>query len=448
MTQQAQESYYESLGRQTQYPFQGQGIAYLEVEPDLTKAVNDNIDAEIQDTAQFFQDNINSFADTRKAASRRWQDLANLTRDGRTIIQNFQDYNDEYKNLQKLKDLNKNKAWKTEFDEEGISLEEATGRNLVDLNKELGAFEASINEKGYYDTVDEDGAPIRKYNSEYEDFSKVVTGFNVTNGRGTAAEAERHYDEWIRVARKSLVHAETGLFWSDLTYQQKLEWKQSADALYVQMWRKQDPNLTDRLIIKKLLPKFENKDAVLFSGQQAISQDASKYALNDNSMMQGINILRSMNNSIVKNNSYSVKDNIIADEMFGKTGWYQQRIAFHEGRLKGDKKAARQAANKDLTALLDRGIADGLINEEILDNLFTEWNYEKSDGSGLTSFMNMNNDSKKIVLGAINTLEAKKTTDDKVLAQTRLNKYAEDLKRGKFMSLEDLNYYALSLIHI
>ena len=61
MTQQAQESYYESLGRQTQYPFQGQGIAYLEVEPDLTKAVNDNIDAEIQDTAQFFQDNINSF---------------------------------------------------------------------------------------------------------------------------------------------------------------------------------------------------------------------------------------------------------------------------------------------------------------------------------------------------------------------------------------------------
>ena len=86
------------------------------------------------------------------------------------------------------------------------------------------------------------------------------------------------------------------------------------------MWRKQDPNLTDRLIIKKLLPKFENKDAVLFSGQQAISQDASKYALNDNSMMQGINILRSMNNSIVKNNSYSVKDNIIADEMFGKTG--------------------------------------------------------------------------------------------------------------------------------
>ena len=56
MTQQAQESYYESLGRQTQYPFQQKGVAYMEVEPDLTKAVNDNIDAEIQDTQQFFND--------------------------------------------------------------------------------------------------------------------------------------------------------------------------------------------------------------------------------------------------------------------------------------------------------------------------------------------------------------------------------------------------------
>ena len=441
MTQQAQESYYESLGRQTQYPFQGKGVAYMEVEPDLTKAVNDNIDAEIQDTQQFFNDNAIRFRETRQAASGRWSDLANLTRDGRRVVENWKNYSDELTNLNKLKDLNKNKAWKTQFDEESISLEEATGRNLVDLNKELGKFEASINEKGYYDTVDENDQPIRIYNTEYEDFSKLVTGYNVTNGRGTANEAERHYDEWIRVAKKSLVHAETGLFWSDLDYTQKLEWKQSADALYIQMWRERDPNLNDRLIIKKLLPKFENTDAVLFSGQQSISRDANKYALNENSMMQGINILRSMNNSMVKNNSYSVKDNIIADEMFGKGGWYQQRIAFHEGRL-GDKKAARQAANKDLTDLLNRGITDGLINEEILDNLFTEWNYERKDGGGLTTFANMNNDSKKIVLEAINTLEKKKRDDDKVVAQTRYNKAVKDLERGKFMSLEDLNYFA------
>ena len=132
MTQQAQESYYESLGRQTQYPFQGKGIAYMEVEPDLTEKVNENIDKEIADSAQFFSDNIARFNETRQAASGRWRDLASLTRDGKTIIENWQNYSDELTNLQKIKKLNENKAWKTQFDAEGIDLEKQTGRNIVD----------------------------------------------------------------------------------------------------------------------------------------------------------------------------------------------------------------------------------------------------------------------------------------------------------------------------
>ena len=441
MTQQAQESYYESLGRQTQYPFQGQGIAYMEVEPDLTKAVNDNIDAEIQDTSQFFTDNATNFDLTRRAASGRWRDAANLTRDGKTIIENWQNYSDELTNLQKLKQLNKNKAWKTQFDSEGIDLEKETGRNIVDLNKELGKAKASVDTLGYYDTFDENNQPIRIYQDDYKDYALLISSLQTNNGRGTANEAERHYDEWIRVAKKSLVHAETGLFWKDLNYRQKLEWKESADALYIQMWRQKDPNLSDRLIIKKLFPKFENYDTSLFSGQSSISQDATEYVLGENSMMQGWSAIRTMSNSIARNDSYSVRDNIVTDEFFGEGGWYQTRLAFHEGRFDGDKKAARNAANKDLQTLLDQGINSGMINEQHLDDVFTEWNYEKSDGSGLTSFMDMNNDSKKILLNAINTLEAKKAGDDKVRAQTLLNKHVKDLERGKYMTLDDLNYF-------
>ena len=440
MTQQAQESYYESLGRQTQYPFQGQGIAYMEVEPDLTEAVNKNIDKEISDTAQFFSDNAARFRETRQAASGRWSDLANLTRDGRQVVENWKNYSDELTNLQKLKQLNKNKAWKTQFDSEGIDLEKETGRNIVDLNKELGKAKTSIDTLGYYDTVDENDKPLRIYQEDYKEYALLISSLKTSNGRGTANEAERHYPEWIRVAKESVVHAETGLFWKDLDYRQKLEWKQSVDALYIQMWRQKDPNLSDRLIIKKLLPKFENYDTSLFSGQSSISQDATEYVLGENSKMQGWSVIRGMSNSITRNKSYSTKDNIVTDEMFGEGGWYQTRLAFHEGRL-GDKKAAREAANKDLQTLLDDGIKSGMINEQHLDDVFTEWNYEKSDGSGLTSFMDMNNDSKKILLNAINTLEDKKRGDDKVRAQTLLNKAAEDLKRGKYMTLEDLNYF-------
>ena len=443
MTQQAQESYYESLGRQTQYPFQGQGIAYMEVEPDLTKPVNDNIDKEITDTAQFFSDNAANFNLTRQAANGRWRDVANLTRDGRTIIGNWQNYSDELTNLQKLKQLNKDKAWKTQFDSEGIDLEKQTGRNIKDLNKELGKAKASIDTLGYYDTVDENDKPIRIYGREqYKEYALLISSLQTNNGRGTANEAERHYDEWIRVAKKSVVHAETGLFWKDLNYRQKLEWKESVDALYIQMWRQRDPNLSDRLIIKKLLPKFGNYDKSLFSGQSSIDSDATEYVLGQNSKMQGWSAIRAMSNSIARNDSYSTRDNIVTDEFFGEGGWYQTRLAFHEGRFDGDKKAARNAANADLTKLLDDGINSGMINEQHLDDVFTEWNYEKSDGSGLTSFMDMNNDSKKILLGAINTLEAKKAKDDKVRAQTLLNKHVKDLERGKYMSLDDLNFFA------
>ena len=300
MTQQAQESYYESLGRQTQYPFQGKGIAYMEVEPDLTEAVNKNIDKEIADTAQFFADNAARFRETRQAASGRWSDLANLTRDGRQVVENWKNYSDELTNLQKLKQLNKNKAWKTQFDSEGIDLEKETGRNIVDLNKELGKAKAAIDETGYYDTFDENDKPIRIYGrKQYKEYALLISSLQTNNGRGTANEAERHYDEWIRVAKKSLVHAETGLFWKDLDYRQKLEWKQSADALYIQMWRQKDPNLSDRLIIKKLFPKFENKDVSLFSGQSSIDNDATEYVLGQNSMMQGWSAIRTMSNTIL-----------------------------------------------------------------------------------------------------------------------------------------------------
>ena len=208
------------------------------------------------------------------------------------------------------------------------------------------------------------------------------------------------------------------------------------------MWRQKDPNLSDRLIIKKLLPQFENYDTSLFSGQSSISQDATEYVLGENSKMQGWSTIRTMSNTIARNNSFSVRDNIITDEFFGEGGWWQTRYAFHLGRFNGDKKAARDAANKDLQTLLDDGINSGMINEQHLDNVFTEWNYERKDGSGLTSFMDMNNDSKKILLNAINTLETKKVADDKVRAQTLLNKHVKDLERGKYMTQDDLNVFA------
>ena len=50
--------YYESMGRGKGAPYIDEKLNYAQTEPDLTEAVNKNIDKQIQDTQQFFKDNI------------------------------------------------------------------------------------------------------------------------------------------------------------------------------------------------------------------------------------------------------------------------------------------------------------------------------------------------------------------------------------------------------
>ena len=58
------QSYFEYLGRQEAAPFTNEKLDYEETEPDLTKAVNEQIDKNIKDREQFFQDQINIYNQT------------------------------------------------------------------------------------------------------------------------------------------------------------------------------------------------------------------------------------------------------------------------------------------------------------------------------------------------------------------------------------------------
>ena len=58
-------SYLESLGRRELEPYSNEKLNYEQTEPDLTKKVNAQIDANIKDRQQFFQDQINLFNQTQ-----------------------------------------------------------------------------------------------------------------------------------------------------------------------------------------------------------------------------------------------------------------------------------------------------------------------------------------------------------------------------------------------
>ena len=55
------QSYFEYLGRQEAAPFTNEKLDYEKTEPDLTEKVNAQIDKNINDRKQFFQDEINRY---------------------------------------------------------------------------------------------------------------------------------------------------------------------------------------------------------------------------------------------------------------------------------------------------------------------------------------------------------------------------------------------------
>ena len=80
------QSYFEYLGRQEAAPFTNEQLDYEKTEPDLTKAVNKQIDRNIKDREQFFQDQINIYNQTVSGkTSRNLRALAQLTKTGKDL---------------------------------------------------------------------------------------------------------------------------------------------------------------------------------------------------------------------------------------------------------------------------------------------------------------------------------------------------------------------------
>ena len=81
------QSYFEYLGRQEAAPFTNEKLDYEQTEPDLTKAVNEQIDKNIKDRQQFFQDEINRYNQTVAGkTSANLKNLYNLTVTGKPDI--------------------------------------------------------------------------------------------------------------------------------------------------------------------------------------------------------------------------------------------------------------------------------------------------------------------------------------------------------------------------
>ena len=100
------QSYFEYLGRQEAAPFTNEKLDYEKTELDLTKAVNDQIDKNIKDRQQFFQDEINRYNKTVAGkTSRNIQNLYQLTRTGKAFLDQRQEFREDRKAFDELVDI-------------------------------------------------------------------------------------------------------------------------------------------------------------------------------------------------------------------------------------------------------------------------------------------------------------------------------------------------------
>ena len=432
------ESYFESLGRQTAQPFLDEQNLYTETEPDLTKPVNENITKQQEDTSQFFRDNIEMYKQLIKVRDDRIKNLFQLTKSGAPIVAAYAEQRDRLKRL----DILESEKTKIKFRTEGINFQEQTGKNLVELNKELGVAQREIEKNGYYITQNAEGEEVRISTSkELNSYALMIAGLTNSNGRETARNSVKYLPKFIEIAMKDMPH-ENGRYFPDLTLDEQVEWWRSLKAYYIGMWQKQDDRFSDGLVVNMLIPAFDKAEKNFYANVFQNDDEATRHVLSEGNYAEAIGVINTQSTNIYAEDSFSASEGKVIDGFWGENGYYQKRLAYYLEYYDGNKEQAYEALDNELKTIFRRGITSGALQSDALDAIFTEWAFPNKDGSGMTTFQGLNTTRSKNLISFIDNL-----LDEKVQAlnletlKNKLSTYEENLKNNIYMTQEQFNEY-------
>jgi DNA-binding HxlR family transcriptional regulator len=250
-------SYFESLGRQESAPFTMDELNYAETEPDLVKAMNEQINENIKDRRQFFTDNITAFNQTQAAKKNRLSDLAVLTKTGREIIEKQQKYRKWDEEYDKYKKIYDNDDERFKFVDASIKIDNADKDIQVESAHAVGHT---------VKTGESDGQPIGL--TDIADFEMNVVTEDYRNGNSATDAMLYHLNQYEKIAFEKLTY--DNKFYNELSYSDKIKFRRNMYARYIQMWREEHPNISDRQIISKIMPVLMNEDRRL-DGESAVS---------------------------------------------------------------------------------------------------------------------------------------------------------------------------------
>ena len=320
------QSYFEYLGRQEAAPFTNEKLDYEKTEPDLTKAVNDQIDRNIKDREQFFQDQINIYNQTVSGkTARNLESLVNLTKTGKAFLDKRQEYAEDRKAFEELQAIYNDPTKREQYATVEKNLQEVEG----DLKNDEDIEIATIEQTG----TDTTGQVVS--GTQLLDFKKAISANEFLNGRHASKSMSTYWPKYLEIAKGSLTY--NNKLYEDLTFSEKQEWMKIAGANFVAMFAKANPRMTEHQVITNFMPSFDST-AKSWAGQSYDVENNAVNTLRSNTSTQ--NYINAIKVSADAYNNPNVKSATISS-VYDKSGFIQNKIEILQAT--GDPNPARTA---------------------------------------------------------------------------------------------------------
>ena len=404
-------SYFESLGRQEAAPFTMDELNYAETEPDLVRAMNEQINENIKDRRQFFTDNITAFNQTQAARKNRLSDLAVLTKTGREIIEKQQKYRKGDEEYDKYVDLYNNEKERLKFVSANIKIDNADNDIQVESAHAVGDA---------VKTGQSDGQPIGL--TDIADFEMNVVTEGYRNGNTASDAMLTHLNQYEKIAFEKLTYDDK--FYNELNYSDKIKFRRLMYARYIQMWREEHPNISDRHIISKIMPVLMAEDRRL-DGESAVSHvNSSREEVSSIRVQGAINYIKAgfANSKDPENEQY-------VDGIFTRNSIIQvfEAEAIGLGISNPMKYANEKFVNEVIIPNVDQ------FTEEEIKWLLNEYKFKAKDGH-MTTYANLQT-------GAAQKIEAawldQQKKDNDLLLKHRLDGLVKMVDEKNYKVVED-----------
>ncbi len=263
------------MGRGKGAPYIDEKLNYAQTEPDLTKAVNENIDKQIQDTQQFFADNIKMFNESIKVRDQAFKDAVSLTKSGIRLVQRYNEFKDNRNYLKNIDDKANDGEYMTRWNTAEIDFQKEEAKIDKDFEIEIAVAEDSINKTGSY-TFDGPNGEVTITSDNLGSWKSSLLLSKGLTGSNAAQEANILAPAFWEIAKKDLLHSGTGLRYDELTNpDDKREWLEEAAAHFLGFVRNSNDRISDGDIIKHILPDLKETISQELGVESIVQNSAS-----------------------------------------------------------------------------------------------------------------------------------------------------------------------------